>query len=471
MRSAYTMEAQKAELEAKEQLLGEQADASEKEKWEIGRQLLEEQLTTTQISNVSAATWYERLYEQRLEYKQQSVLMQIDPQQVQRGDITFLIQTDIMEQTYNVEKVYEELLTSTEMFEYVKEQCGIEQGVGELITVGTAVGATSDRMLSEDINSQRVQIVHSDADICRNMMDAVISYVETKEAELQSVIGKHVITVVAQSQGVVMDQELFEKQKAVDTDMNTFQSNYAKLQQDFTDVEKQYYAYLMSEPDAQSVETEGTDVTTETEAEVIEAEETTVTQSIAGPTISIKYIMLGVVLFAFMYMFYLFLVYIMNNKLRIADNLQELYGIPQFVTVTAPRKNRLLGFVDQWILKLRYHNSRQFTTEEAITLASTAVKMATKKHALEEVYLLGCNVTGDTLQKCNQISKNLQAGGIRVQILSNVLYDAEAMEKLENAKGAVLVETVGSTMYEEVVKELQLMDRQKICVLGGIVVE
>lgn len=370
-----------------------------------------------------------------------------------------------------MEKVYEELLTSTEMFEYVKEQCGIEQGVGELITVGTAVGATSDRMLSEDINSQRVQIVHSDADICRNMMDAVISYVETKEAELQSVIGKHVITVVAQSQGVVMDQELFEKQKAVDTDMNTFQSNYAKLQQDFTDVEKQYYAYLMSEPDAQSVETEGTDVTTETEAEVIEAEETTVTQSIAGPTISIKYIMLGVVLFAFMYMFYLFLVYIMNNKLRIADNLQELYGIPQFVTVTAPRKNRLLGFVDQWILKLRYHNSRQFTTEEAITLASTAVKMATKKHALEEVYLLGCNVTGDTLQKCNQISKNLQAGGIRVQILSNVLYDAEAMEKLENAKGAVLVETVGSTMYEEVVKELQLMDRQKICVLGGIVVE
>jgi hypothetical protein len=96
VRSAYTMEAQKAELEAKEQLLGEQADASEKEKWEIGRQLLEEQLTTTQISNVSAATWCERLYEQRLEYKQQSVLMQIDPQQVQRGDITFLIQTDIM---------------------------------------------------------------------------------------------------------------------------------------------------------------------------------------------------------------------------------------------------------------------------------------------------------------------------------------------------------------------------------------
>ena len=122
-------------------------------------------------------------------------------------------------------------------------------------------------------------------------------------------------------------------------------------------------------------------------------------------------------------------------------------------------------------MKLRYHNSRQFTTEEAITLASTAVKMAAKNRTLKEVYLLGCNVTGDTLQKCEQISKNLYEESICVQILSNVLYDAEAMEKLENAKGIVLVETAGSTMYEEVVKELQLMSRQNICVLGGILVE
>jgi len=45
------------------------------------------------------------------------------------------------------------------------------------------------------------------------------------------------------------------------------------------------------------------------------------------------------------------------------------------------------------------------------------------------------------------------------------------MVRLQNAKGIVLVETAGSTMYEEVVKELQLMSRQNICVLGGILVE
>ena len=55
-----------------------------------------------------------------------------------------------MEQTYNAEKIYEELLTSTEMLEYVQNQCGMAQEVGELITVGTASGFTSDRLLPEE---------------------------------------------------------------------------------------------------------------------------------------------------------------------------------------------------------------------------------------------------------------------------------------------------------------------------------
>ena len=42
-------------------------------------------------SNVVTAIRYEGLYEQSLEYKEQSVLMQIDPNQVQRGDIYYVI--------------------------------------------------------------------------------------------------------------------------------------------------------------------------------------------------------------------------------------------------------------------------------------------------------------------------------------------------------------------------------------------
>ena len=49
-------------------------------------------------------------------------------------------------------------------------------------------------------------------------------------------------------------------------------------------------------------------------------------------------------------------------------------------------------------------------------------------------------------------------------------YDG-AMEKVSAAQGAVLVEKAGSTLYNEIVAELELLKRQEIPVLGGITVE
>lgn len=61
--------------------------------------------------------------------------------------------------------------------------------------------------------------------------------------------------------------------------------------------------------------------------------------------------------------------------------------------------------------------------------------------------------------------------GVEAQILNNVLYDAETMEKLGDTKGVVLVEKADSTLYAEVARELELLRRQDIAILGGIIVE
>ena len=45
------------------------------------------------------------------------------------------------------------------------------------------------------------------------------------------------------------------------------------------------------------------------------------------------------------------------------------------------------------------------------------------------------------------------------------------MEKVSAGQGAVLVEKAGSTLYNEIVAELELLKRLEIPVLGGITVE
>ena len=104
-------------------------------------------------------------------------------------------------------------------------------------------------------------------------------------------------------------------------------------------------------------------------------------------------------------------------------------------------------------------------------LAFAALKIAAVKNGLNNVCLLGCNLGAGADKVCEGLKDALEKEGITVTILNNVLYDAEAMEKLGTVKGAVLVEKAGSTLYNEITGELELLKRQEIVVLGGITVE
>lgn len=126
---------------------------------------------------------------------------------------------------------------------------------------------------------------------------------------------------------------------------------------------------------------------------------------------------------------------------------------------------------DKWVDNLRNHGKRKFTPAQSMELAVTAVKIAAVKNGLDRVCLMGCNLVEGADNVCESIKQALEKEQIAVTILDNALYNAEAMEKLENEKGVVLVEKAGSTLYNEVAKEIELLMRQDIAVLGGIVVE
>ena len=97
--------------------------------------------------------------------------------------------------------------------------------------------------------------------------------------------------------------------------------------------------------------------------------------------------------------------------------------------------------------------------------------MSAGKEAIEKICLIGCGVKEGSLNVCEEIKHRLAKDNIQVDILNNVLYDAKMMEELESAKGVILLESIGSTLYNEIAAELEILKRQKIKVLGGILVE
>ena len=73
------------------------------------------------------------------------------------------------------------------------------------------------------------------------------------------------------------------------------------------------------------------------------------------------------------------------------------------------------------------------------------------------------------MEVCETIKEELAKDGIQTEILNNVLYDAQAMCSLEGIDAAVLVERAQSTLYTEIGKEKELLRRQGITILGGII--
>lgn len=459
---ALEMEAQKQAEENPTGLLPELKKAVEEAEDIEG--IFRRCLTGLQITNVKWALSYEAVYEERIQYVEESLLMEINPYEVPKTQVLFWVKADDVERTYDIEKVYESLVNSNDLYEYLKSEYGInELTVKEFVKLDyVTLGSIANSGVFQ------ITIVHYDEKQCSVLAQAIIDYVEEWEQKLQENLGKHDVIVLSQSHTLTTDVSVASQQRMYVNDILNNVSAAVRIKEAFSVEEKMYYNYLNGER-IEDIISFGE----EQRLAVVEGKEGQgqIPATIPTPSISMKYSILGVVLMAFVYAFFILLRYVLGNKIRYTDDLQELYEVPQLGQIPRVRVKKPFGFVDEWVYALRDRAKRRFSREEATNLAAMAVKMAVKKNGLNSVSLIGCDIKKRTLDTCNQIKGILAKEGIEVDILNNVLYDAETMESVCDAQGVVLVETAGSTLYDEIVKELSLAKRQNVAVLGGIVQE
>lgn len=427
----------------------------------VTREVLEEQLTEEQLQRVERTLIYEKLYQDKKAYVESSVLMQMNPNRIWQGEIIFLVLSKEQTKSDAILEAYESFCAGEALLERLAEETGMDSSVvGELFTLGsfgsrveTAAQMTKEQKIVG--NTVKLSVRHYDEDMCQTMLEIIVGYVGDMHDTLEQALGKHEITVVAQAANVVGDTAVLQHQTQYLDGLLATQTALLNSEEELSGLEERYYCVRLNG------ETESGEAAVEPEM-----------SAASSGGISVKYIILGLVLAAFVYVFILFLQYLFNNRLRPADSLQELYKVNQLGQIPALQgKKRLFDAVDAWIMQLRERDKRRFTREEAVELAAVAVNIAAGKNALCEVSLIGCDLKGSSLELCEQLRGTLEKENLRVQILNNVLYDAAAMAQLANAEAAVLVEKAGSTLYSEIEQELELLNRQGIAVLGGILVE
>lgn len=399
----------------------------------------ESQFTVEEMQNVAYVVAYETAYNAKKTYFEESPLMNIDPNHINKAEATIAVITEDRQKSCDIKKIYEDIIQSEELCTEVAKKAGIETAyINEILFLESI-------NIPQDTITFKVVIISNSKIQCQNILELVIAFLGKKQPEIENVLGCHELAVVNKSFGITADSNIITTKQTVLTEIANMKNTISSAKDNLSDAEQQYYSILTG--------------TTKNNPTVI-------------PKINIKHIFLGAFIFPFLYMLILFITYILNTKIRITDNLQELYEIPQLGMIPIKKNTKkLFGFIDGWILSLQNYGKRCFTFEESLGLATIATKISIEKEMFQEIYLIGCGLKERSLDICEEIKSRLSKDNIQVTILNNVLYDAQMMSKLGNAKGAVLIETAGSTLYNEIFDELEFLKRQGIKVLGGILVE
>lgn len=421
---------------------------------------LEETLEESQKAAVLTTMDDEREYIWKENYAENSVYMQLDPFNIAQRQLVYQIKATEENQNQSLGTTYGDVLDNVGMYNWVEEKTGVPPAyVKELITVSTtsAISIANDQFAGTvGTDRLKITVIQKDEESCKELSDAVKAYVEQQKATLATEVGNHELILLSESAGMTLGMDVMNRQIDYGNQVSNLRSGIASAKAGFTADQAKYYDLLTWE--------EGMD-----EAEIVQ-KDTVEEQAVAvSPSVSKKYILLGAVLFAFVYAGILFLVYIFNSKLRVSDELQSLYHIPQIGVVVKDSKKKFI--LDKWVDDLRHYGKRKFDAEQSMELAFVAVKIAAVKNKLNTICLMGCNLEAGAGSVCENLKTALEKEGINVTVLDNVLYNAESMEKVEAMTGVVLVEKAGSTLYNEVANELALLKRQDITVLGGIIVE
>lgn len=329
---------------------------------------------------------------------------------------------------------------------YVAEQVDCNNLYGSRLNSNSTIGIMS------------VSVYGSSEEMCRNLAAIVKETLNEKTQELSRQFGDHDLILTEETYNFVSDNELLAYQKNnIDRLYNCGRSlsDVKKMMSD----EAQSYIEQVSAESSQTGE--------------VSTSDDTQTASVSGGKVRIskKKICIGGIAGAFAAIMIAAFAYLVNNRLLYEDDLEKLFGLKLFGRIEKQKKKRLLGIVDDFILKLRRKNIPSFDQAEVVEMIYTGVKLAAEKNQIHKIYVTGAGGVEVPMRSLDEIVKKLKKDGIQLELGKSILYYAGALEQSAKIGNILLLEKAGKSSYLEIQREIEICMQQEMHVLGAVVIE
>lgn len=430
----------------------------EKETEEQDAEVEKVALTKDERQQVQDAKSLRQLMNKNRTYLKESILMNIDPYEENAlilqyyidSDYTWNINDDIgTDYTSAVTNAYAEYVKGGAVAKKIQSELGTdaeERYIEELISVKEL----ESEVKADDILT--IQIVYTDADVLEQIAPIVKECLESQTSVIRDTVGKHTLKLLSENAVVQTDSELVTRQANLQNQMNAYRSQLNTLLSTMSEAQLAELDIVLAREEEESEE---------------EAEELIVIPE--KPAFRVKYLVLGFMAGVFAVVLWVCCVAIFTGKLQNSQDLEKMYELRLFGNIRKKKKEP--AGLDKVLLNIKNRKQKQFSEEASFQFLVSNLELTCKAEKATEIFLTGTEIERMERAWIDRFMARMDEQGIHVTYGENVCYDAATLRSASEMGHAVLLEEVGTSIYDEIAKEIKTLREQNVRILGCIGVE
>ena len=440
----------------------------------VNLEVLGKNLTDKQINEVETLvdTYinYQIPYNATIEYFNNSILMQLNPNEIPTYTLQYYIDTH-----FTIE--YPEIGKKDSTLDIVNSIAPKLLNDNTLSTIAEKIN-TDDEQISpayvrELIYSVPVEdtliitIYGRSEDECKLIADTLKSEATGVFRSLQNQYGKFDYSLICEEFSTTCNIDIINTRQQRNDKLNSTINSSRTLLNNLTDDQKTYFYALLSSKK---------DITPGLPLEVNVSQSDSLDPStLVVPVpklINTKYILVGAFIGLFVVCVYIILVSILGKRLLTGEEIELMYSLRQIgIWRLTDESKGIFKWIDKWLIKLLDSKGEQFNSEESLKMIAAGIRISSEKNNWKKIYITSTansDLSQDAIAKLVEVLKdkieNVSCG-------KSICYDPESLEAISDADACVLIEQVDVSKLDEIKTEYNLCNSYNIPVIGYVTIK
>lgn len=402
--------------------------------------------------NVKLAKRYKDKYESQLKYNTESLMMELDPYNVSREQISFIISSEDNEKElpkYVLESLANQYSNTINNHKTLSDISGVinvdSTYIKDIINVNVVeIEQIGDQSETGSIAYIIKVVIYG---INQKMCDEIVDYYEREllspKSNIVSDKGNHKIYISDRSYSVGYDQSFYDMQRLNITLLSSMKEAFDKQYSLLSDDEKNYLQY----------------------GQIISSDSNGKKDIIIY---AIKYMIVGIIVGILLVCGFVCLRSLFYGRLQSANLVEEMTGVRTYI---CSMDDDSIKGIDRLISSLQLKIVRSYKKEELIKMINAELSIMRDKDDIKSVFITGSNVENDCVKEIiDNIRKEIEPRLEALYSEGSILDNADALLNIAKADRIIMVEKKDVSKIKDISRCINICDEYRSKITNYVVI-